>query len=194
MLRILLISFGLASTLALPALADDMDICRDKDKQAEPAARLDACEKVIAAGQVSGKDLAIALGTRGNALINNRDYDKAIVALNAAHDADPDNVGILNLRGISYERKGQDDLALADYDLALQKRPTFGVPYNNRGTIQVHRKALQSALDDFNLSIKYAPKFLLGYTNRARLRTVSKDFDGALADYAEAAAQRFPWD
>jgi tetratricopeptide (TPR) repeat protein len=186
MLRILLISFGLASTLALPALADDMDTCRDKDKQAEPAARLDACEKVIASGQVSGKDLAIALGTRGNALINKRDYDKAIVALNAAHDADPDNAGILNLRGISYERKGQDDLALADYDLALQKRPTFGVPYNNRGTIQVHRKALQSALDDFNLSIKYAPKFLLGYTNRARLRTVSKDFDGALADYAEA--------
>ncbi|MGM3293873.1 hypothetical protein, partial [Escherichia coli] len=76
--------------------------------------------------------------------------------------------------------------AIADYDLALQKRPTYGVPYNNRGVIQLRRGALQSALDDFNLSIKYAPKFLLGWTNRARVRTMMKDFDGALADFAEA--------
>lgn len=75
---------------------------------------------------------------------------------------------------------------MADYDLALQKRPTYGVPYNNRGVIQLRRGALQSALDDFNLSIKYAPRFLLGYTNRARVRTLMQDFDGAIADFAEA--------
>ncbi|WP_204271561.1 tetratricopeptide repeat protein, partial [Escherichia coli] len=91
---------------------------------------------------------------------------------------DPDNVVTLNLRGLAHERSGKDDLAIADYDLALQKRPTYGVPYNNRGVIQLRRGALQSALDDFNLSIKYAPKFLLGWTNRARVRTMMKDFDG----------------
>ena len=60
-------------------------------------------------------------------------------------------------RGIAYERKGQDDLAMADYNLALQKRPNFGAPYNNRGTIYLRTGALQSALDDFNAAIKYAP-------------------------------------
>ncbi|BAR58374.1 tetratricopeptide (TPR) repeat protein [Bradyrhizobium diazoefficiens] len=75
---------------------------------------------------------------------------------------------------------------MADYNLALQKRPTYGVPYNNRGVIHLRRGALQSALDDFNLSIKYTPKFLLGWTNRARVRTLMKDFDGAIADFAEA--------
>jgi hypothetical protein len=38
--------------IANPALADDIDACRDR--QTEAKARLDACEKVIAAGQASG--------------------------------------------------------------------------------------------------------------------------------------------
>ncbi|MEY9757111.1 tetratricopeptide (TPR) repeat protein [Bradyrhizobium yuanmingense] len=75
---------------------------------------------------------------------------------------------------------------MADYNLALRKRPAYGVPYNNRGVIHARRGALQSAIDDFSLSIKYTPKFLLAWTNRARARTLLKDFDGAIADFAEA--------
>ena len=57
-----------------------MDTCRDK--QTEPKARLEACEKVIAAGQATGKDLGIAYARRAaDALMNKRDYDKAIAAL-----------------------------------------------------------------------------------------------------------------
>jgi tetratricopeptide (TPR) repeat protein len=103
-----------------------------------------------------------------------------------AVDLDPDNVVTLNLRGLAYERTGQDDHAMADYNLALQKRPTYGVPYNNRGVIQLRRGALQSALDDFNAAIKSNPKMYLARINRARVLTVNKDFDGALVDFAEA--------
>ena len=108
------------------------------------------------------------------------------MTLSIALELVPDYVIALNLRGLAYERKGQDDLAMADYNLALQKRPAYGVPYNNRGVIHARRGALQSAIDDFTLSIKYTPKFLLAWTNRARARTLLKDFDGALADFAEA--------
>ena len=178
--------FILVVTLALagPARADDMDTCRDR--QAEAKARLEACEKVIAAGQVAGKDLATALFVRGNALLTKRDNDKAIVAFGAAHDADPDNVGYLNSRGIAYERKGDDDHAMADYNLALQMRPNFGSAFNNRGTLYLRKGAFQSALDDFNAALKYAPNMYIAHTNRARVLTMNKDFDGALADFAEA--------
>ena len=47
MLRVLFAS-ALALLVVAPALADDMEICRDKDKQVDPKARLDACEKIIA--------------------------------------------------------------------------------------------------------------------------------------------------
>ena len=63
-------------------------------------------------------------------------------------------------RGIAYERKGEDDLAMADYNLALQKRPNFAAAYNNRGTVNLRKGALQSALDDFNLAVKNAPNML----------------------------------
>jgi tetratricopeptide (TPR) repeat protein len=183
MLRALLMSAVLLA-VAGPALADDMDVCRDK--QSEPKPRLEACEKIIAAGQTTGKDLGIAYSVRAQALAAKRVYDKAITAFSAAHDADPDNPGIIDARGWAYERTGQDDLAMADYNLALQKRPNFGNAYNNRGTLYLRRRALQSALDDFSSAIKYSPKMLFGYTNRARVETLNKDFDAALADFATA--------
>lgn len=175
---------GAAIAAAEPQAGDDLAICRDR--QGEAQARATACDNLLNADRVTGKDKAIALSVRGNALLNKRDYVHAIETLSMAIDLDPDYAIALNLRGLAYERKGQDDLAMADYNLALQKRPTYGVPYNNRGVIQLRRGALQSALDDFNLSIKYTPKFLLGWTNRARVRTLMKDYNGAIADFAEA--------
>ncbi|WP_018318378.1 tetratricopeptide repeat protein [Bradyrhizobium sp. WSM2793] len=182
-LSLVILTAGLFSAAADPQ-ADDLTLCRDR--QAEAQARASACENLLKADKLTGKDKAIALSVRGNTLISKRDYDRAIETLSIAIDLDPDYVIALNLRGLAYERKGQDDLAMADYNLALQKRPTYGVPYNNRGVIHARRGALQSALDDFSLSIKYTPKFLLGWTNRARARTLMKDFDGAIADFAEA--------
>ncbi|MCP3405382.1 caspase family protein [Bradyrhizobium sp. CCGB01] len=189
MLRVIPLSFAIlissaAIATAEPPAGDDLATCRDR--QAEAQARATACDNLLNADRLTGKDKAIALTVRGNTLINKRDNVRAIETLSMAIDLDPDNVVALNLRGLGYERRGQDDLAMADYNLALQKRPTYGVPYNNRGVIQLRRGALQSALDDFNLSIKYTPKFLLGWTNRARVRTLTKDFNGAIADFAEA--------
>jgi tetratricopeptide (TPR) repeat protein len=183
LISVILLS-GVAIAAAEPQLGDDLAICRDR--QGDAQARTTACENLLNADRVTGKDKAIALSVRGNNLINKRDNVHAIETLSMGFDLDPDNVIILNLRGIAYERTGQDDLAMADFNLALQKRPTYGVPYNNRGVIQLRRNALQSALDDFSLSIKYTPKFILGWTNRARVRTLMKDYDGALADFAEA--------
>ncbi len=180
----LVILAAVVSNAAADPQADELAICRDR--QAETQARASACDNLLKADQLGGKDKAIALSVRGNTLINKRDYDRAIETLSIAIDLDPDYVIALNLRGLAYERKGQDDLAMADYNLALQKRPAYGVPYNNRGVIHARRGALQSAIDDFTLSIKYTPKFLLAWTNRARARTLLKDFDGALADFAEA--------
>src|SRR5437899_5358632 len=169
MLRVVPLTFviliaGAAIAAAEPQAGDDLATCRDR--QAEAQARATACDNLLNADRVTGKDKAVALGVRGNTLVNKHDYDRAIEVLSSAIATDPDNVGVLNLRGVAYERKGQDDLAMADYNLAIRKRANYGVPYSNRGTIQLRRGALQSALDDFNVAVKYAPKFLLGWTNR----------------------------
>ena len=183
MLRVLVVSAVLL-TIAGPALADDVETCRDP--QADSKLRLTACEALITSGKLTGKELAMALSVRGNALAAKRDLDGAIVAFGAAHEADPDNVSYLNSRAIAYERKGDDDHAMADYNLALQMRPRYGSAYNNRGTLHLRKGAFQSALDDFNAALNYAPKMYVAYTNRARVLTINKDFAAALADFAEA--------
>jgi tetratricopeptide (TPR) repeat protein len=187
MLRVFLV---LVVTLAIagPVLADDMATCRDK--QAEAKARLDACEKVIAAGQASGKDLAIANYVRGQVFRTKGNYDRAISAFDAAHTADPDNPEYITFRGLAYEEKGDDDHAMADYNLVLQTHPKAGRAFYNRGTLYLRKAALQSALDDFNEALKYVPSTsslaYLAHADRGRVRTINKDFDGALADFAEA--------
>ncbi|MGJ4999394.1 caspase family protein [Bradyrhizobium sp. HKCCYLS3077] len=170
--------------LAGPLLSDDLAVCRSR--QGELPARAEACERLLDGGNLTGKDLALALDIRGLVALNKRQDDKAIEALTAAIAADPDNVAILNRRGYVYERKGKDELALADYDAAVQKRPTFGIAFNNRGTIHLRRGALQSALDDFNAAIRAVPTLYLGHVNRGRVRALMGDYDGALADLDQA--------
>ncbi|WP_315721677.1 MULTISPECIES: caspase family protein [unclassified Bradyrhizobium] len=181
---LLLLIVPVLPAFAGPVLSDDPAVCRSR--QAELATRASACERLLEGGNLTGKDLALALDIRGLVALNKHEDDKAIEALTAALAADPDNVTILNRRGYVYERRGKDELALADYDAAVQKRPTFGIAYNNRGTIHLRRGALQSALDDFNAAIRAVPTLYLGYVNRGRVRALMGEHDAALADYEQA--------
>jgi tetratricopeptide (TPR) repeat protein len=186
MLRVFFLTVALVA--AAPALAaGDIDGCRDVG--AEPAARLTACESVIADDKITGKSKAAAFGVRGDMLNKKRDYDGAILAFSAALDADPDNVSYINSRGIAYSNKGDDEHALADYDLALQMRPTFASPYNNRGLIFMRNGDLTRAIEELNSAVKLSsksPNRYIDLTNRGRLNTLLKQYDAALADFAEA--------
>ncbi|CCD87376.1 conserved exported protein of unknown function [Bradyrhizobium sp. ORS 285] len=184
LLLLLLLVCSALPAVAGPVLTDDPAVCRSR--QGDLPTRAEACERLLGAGNLTGKDLANALDVRAVVAINKREDDKAIEALTAAMAADPENMMILNRRGYVYERKGKDDLALADYDAALQKRPNFGLAYNNRGTIHLRRGALQSALDDFNAAVRSAPTLYLGYVNRGRVRILMGDYDSALADFEQA--------
>ena len=172
-----------APAIAGPLLGDDVATCRERQNDAKE--RQDACERVIASGQAQPKDLAVALAVRAGGLVN-KDFDKAIATFNDAIKTDPENLRIVVARGWAYEAKGQDDLAMADYNLALQKRSNLAGAYNDRGTLYLRKGALQSALDDFSWAIKYAPTGVVAYTNRARVETMNRDYDAALADFAKA--------
>ena len=167
--------------------AGDIETCRKQD--AEPAARLAACETVIADDKITGKSRAVAYWIRGEALKKKRDYDGAIVAFSAAHDADPNNVTYLNFRGLAYADKGDDGQALADYASCLQLQPNFASAFNNRGLIFLRQGNLQAALDEFNSAIKLPASNTsryLHFFNRARVQTYRKAYEAALGDFAEA--------
>src|SRR6185312_2605765 len=128
MWRSLCLSLLALGCLAVPAVADpapgdDVAVCRARDGDAQ--LRQDACERLIADAKAAPKDVAVAYAVRGDALFKKRNLDKAIEAYSKGIELDPDHVGLLNGRGWAHESKGEDDLALADYNLALRKRPNF---------------------------------------------------------------------
>ena len=190
MLRALRLLFLAVVTLlaAGPArAAGDIEGCRKQD--AEPAARLAACESVIADDKITGKPRANAFWYRGDTAMKKRDYDGAIAAFSAAHDNDPEHIGYINSRGIAYSNKGDDERALADYDLCLKLRPNFASAYNNRGLIFMRRGDFDRAFEEFNTAVKYPsndPIRYIHFYNRARLQTYRKQYPAAIADFAEA--------
>jgi tetratricopeptide (TPR) repeat protein len=187
MLRALLLGLVMLAATGPAWAAGDVDTCRNAT--AEPAARLAACESVIADDKITGPSRAAAFWFRGDSLMKKRDYDGAIAAFTASHEIAPQNINVTNARGIAYSYKGDDERALADYDLCLQLRPTYGSAYNNRGLIFMRRGELQRALDEFNLAVQHISsdqnRFLHHY-NRARVEGLLKLYDASLADYAEA--------
>ena len=86
---------------------------------------------MIADESITGPSRAAAFWYRGDSLMKKRDYDGAIAAFTTSHEIAPQNVMVINARGIAYSYKGDEERALADYDLCLQLRPTFGSAYNN---------------------------------------------------------------
>src|SRR5262249_33810147 len=102
-------------------------------------------------------------------------------------ELDPDNATLLNARGLAYSNKGDEEHALADFDLALQKRPNFGAPYNNRGLIFMRRGELQRAYDEFNiaLSLNAGTNRYINLFNLGRVQTLRKQYESALASFAE---------
>jgi tetratricopeptide (TPR) repeat protein len=187
-LSLTLLVAGLVATPALadPAPGDDVTVCRDR--QGEQKAREDACERLIADGKAPARDLAFAYGMRGEALFKKRNIDKAIEAYSNGAELDPDNPGLLNVRGWAYQSKGEDALALADYNLALRKRSNFPMAYNNRGTLYLRQGALQSALDDFDAALRLKSDLYHPHLNRGRVLLLKGDYDGALAEFAAAEA------
>jgi tetratricopeptide (TPR) repeat protein len=183
--RAFLLSISLSVAVTSAWAATDLETCRDN--QAEAAARLTACNAVVADDKVTGKPKAFANWYIGDSLLRKRDYDGALVVLNKALELDPDNATVLNSRGLAYGNKGDDERALADYDLALQRRPNFPAPFNNRGLIFLRRGDLGRAYDEFNiaLSLNTGANRYTNLLNLGRVQTLRKQYESALTYFAE---------
>jgi tetratricopeptide (TPR) repeat protein len=187
MLRALFLVLITLAAASPARAAGDLDTCRNQ--QAEPAARLAACETVIADDKMPAKSRAGAFWVRGDSLMKKRDYDGAVAAFSAALDVDPENAFYLNARGLAYGDKGDDEHALADYELCLKVRPNYASAYNNRGLIFMRKGDLDRAFEEFNSANKFPASNTSRYIhlfNRARVQTYRKQYDAALADFAEA--------
>jgi tetratricopeptide (TPR) repeat protein len=88
-----------------------------------------------------------------------------------------------NNRGVAYKVKGEYDLALRDYDQAIQLDPNSASHYNNRGIIYRLKHDYDRAIADYDEAIWLKTNYVAAYYNRA-LAYVDKGYYGrALGDF-----------
>ena len=88
-----------------------------------------------------------------------------------------------NNRGVAYKVKGEYDLALKDYDQAIQLNPNAASHYNNRGIIYRLKHDYDRAIADYDEAIWLKGDYVAAFYNRALAYVDKRDYDRALSDF-----------
>lgn len=87
-------------------------------------------------------------------------------------------------RGLAWQRKGDFDRALSDYNRAIALDPKFGIAYLNRGNVWHSKGQYDQAVADYSTAISLGGNVNLAfaYNNRGNSRRVKGELDDAIAD------------
>ncbi len=85
-----------------------------------------------------------------------------------------------NNRGIAYSEKGEHDLAIKDFDKAIELNPDYAEAYNNRGNVYDEKGDFEKAVADFNMAINTKSDYAEAYINRGVAYGKNYMFDEAV--------------
>ncbi|WP_043997703.1 tetratricopeptide repeat protein, partial [Microcystis aeruginosa] len=112
-------------------------------------------------------------------------YDEGLAAITQAINLAPRAVWYYN-RGILYYNQQKYDLALSDYNKAIEINPNYAEAYYNRGNLYSDLQKYDLALSDYSKVIDINPNLAQAYNNRGNLYYNLQKYDLALSDYSKA--------
>ena len=123
-------------------------------------------------------------------ICNADDHDAAIAActrLIGNGKLSKKNLAIAYLnRGVSYERNGEYDKAIADATFNIETDPREAAEgYFNRGFAYKKKGEIEKALNDYNTAIKLKPTYIDPHTNRGVIFVQRGEYDRAIADHTK---------
>jgi len=124
---------------------------------------------------------------RATELVEDRNYDDAVIEYDRLLKNDPDNVTYLRDRAETQLLRGGYDYAIRDYDhlLTVKQEPDADL-YYNRGCALLAAARLEEALSDFTKSISLNETWSLAYNNRGVTYAKLGKYAEAIADFTEA--------
>ena len=155
---ILILSLLAAALWSVPSLAQSRaqlgPLCTTDSTPADQ--QIDACNKIIALKVFTGEKLATIYFWRAVGWNKKGNYTQVIADASEAIRLHP-SVATYNLRGSAYYDKGEDDIAIADFNDALRIGPPSGIIFHNRGNAWRSKGEYAKAITDYDASIKAGP-------------------------------------
>jgi tetratricopeptide (TPR) repeat protein len=95
------------------------------------------------------------------------------------------DISFLN-SGIGHYSRGEHDMAIIYFNMAISSEPDFGEAYNNRGLAYHAKGDNDRALADFEKAIQLLPDSAIPYSNRGAVYLSMGDHENAIADLDKA--------
>jgi tetratricopeptide (TPR) repeat protein len=107
--------------------------------------------------------------------------EEALADYNSAITLKPDGA-LYNSRAKLYFNQKKFDIALEDYNRAIEMDSTEGEYYINRGAVYALTNNLPRALEDFNKGLELRPDHANGYKNRSLIYQSFGQWENAISD------------
>ena len=176
---------GLVCVCAMPALADDGEVC----VRGSGDAAIEACTRALNSGRYDKRNLAVIYSNRGNQRERKGEFDKAIEDHNQAIRTDPTYAAGYMHRGNAYARHGDYERAVADHSEAIRLAPNDADTFYNRGYTYSHKGDHEHAIADYTAGLALDPNNSRLWGQRCWSRVVAgKDLQQAVEDCTQASA------
>lgn len=133
---------------------------------------------VVAVNAQSSKELT----RRSRELIEQGEFVEALLNLNKAIEADPNNATAYFLRGNIKDRFDDRHGAMKDYNLAIEKNPRFAEAFFLRGNIKMKFQDYYGAIDDYSKAIAINENYVDAYFNRGKAKQYLQAYEDAIND------------
>lgn len=178
-------AFGAVSTAAAQTEDENWAYCVNDNEVYSLDEQIAGCSRIIAAGDDTPVNIAIAYQNRGNGYNRQDNHERAIVDYNEAIRLNPNFANAYYNRGVAYGDMRRYDEAIADYTQALALDPQHGDSYGNRGHAHYMQGRLQEALADLDraLTVRHTA---VDFGNRGAVYYDLGEYTRALADFDQA--------
>ena len=142
--------------------------------------------KVAFALNLLNPDSAEAYYRRAHAKYMQKQYEAAIIDLNAVLRIRPDYAEAYIRRGIMKAELGQYKSAIADFDEVLRLKPNLADAYYLRGLSKQNLRQYESAISDYDDALRINPDDAEAYVNRGNTKLSLGRYEAAIFDYDAA--------
>jgi len=94
---------------------------------------------------------------------------------------------IHNNKGLTYQEQENYEMALKEFDLALQIEPDYAEALKNKGNVYYYMGKTDKALEYYNMAIAKDPSYWNGYNNIGNVYFEQNDLENAERYYGKAA-------